>query len=73
MTQAVERAQLVERIGDYVVERDALVHEAIHERGVGAVLEQPPDEVRQQVRVRTDRRIDTHARELGQLPSGLVV
>ena len=65
MTQAVERAQLDEGIGDHLVERDALVHEAIHERGVGAILEQPPDKIGEQIRVWTDRRIDTHARELG--------
>ncbi len=46
------------RIGDEFGDGDARIDDAIDKRRVGAVLEQPAHEVREQRLVRTDRRID---------------
>ncbi len=46
------------RIGDKIVDRHARVGDAVHERGVGAVLEQTANEIGEQGLVRADRRID---------------
>lgn len=46
------------RVGDEVVQRNRLVRNAVHERGVGAVFQQTAHEVSQQRFVRTDRRVD---------------
>ena len=47
-----------DRVGDDFVDRLPLVDDAIDERGVGAVFEQPPHEIRQQILVTADRRVD---------------
>ena len=46
------------RIGDQLVDRRRLVDDAVDERGVGAVLQQPPHQIGQQILVAADRRID---------------
>ena len=46
------------RIGDQRVDRHRRVGDPVDERGVGAVLEQPPDQVGEQGFVRADRRVD---------------
>ncbi len=46
-----------DRIGDDVGDVDRLVDDAVDERGIGAVLQQAPHEVRQQVLVAAHRRI----------------
>ena len=46
------------RIGDEVVDAHARVGDAVHERGVGAVLQQPANEVGEQGLVRADRRVN---------------
>ena len=45
-------------IGDEVVDRHARIGDAVDERGVGAVLEQPADKIGEQGLVRADRRVD---------------
>ncbi len=47
-----------ERIGHQVVDLDARIANAVDERRVGAVLEQPANEVRQEVTMAADRRVD---------------
>ena len=47
-----------DRVGDELVDRHARVGDAVDERGVGAVLEQPAHEIGEQRLVRADRRID---------------
>ena len=47
-----------DRVADHLLDRQRLVDDAIHERGIRAVLEQAAHEVRQQLLVRADRRID---------------
>ena len=46
------------RIGDEVVQRNRLVRNAVHERGVGAVFQQTAHQVSQECFVRTDRGVD---------------
>ncbi len=46
------------RVGDQLVHRHRRVGDAVDERGVGAVLQQPPHQVGQQRLVRADRRVD---------------
>ena len=56
------------RIGDEVVQRNRLVRNAVHERGVGAVFQQTAHQISQQCFVRTDRRVDAaRAVELARL------
>src|SRR5215472_10820408 len=47
------------RVGDELLDRDRGIDDAIDERGVGAVLEESPDEIGEQRLVRSDRRVDT--------------
>jgi hypothetical protein len=54
----VVRSGRVDRIGDDVGDADRRIRDPVHERRVGAVLEQPPHEVGQQVLVGADRRVD---------------
>ncbi len=54
-----EAAHALAGVGDQLAHRHALVHHAVDEAGVGAVLEQPPHQVGQQVLMRADRRVDT--------------
>jgi hypothetical protein len=56
------RALGVERIGGDRRRRDVLVDDLVDEGGVGAVFQQPPHEVGQQVAVRAHRGIDAAAR-----------
>ena len=49
---------VLDRIGQQHVDRQTGIGDAIHERGVGAVFEQAPRQVGQQLFVVTDRRID---------------
>ncbi len=64
LRQLVHRAH---RVGHDALDRLVLVDDAVHERRVGAVLEQPPHQVRQQVLVLAHRRIDAarHAESIG--------
>ena len=45
-------------IGDEVADRNVFVDDAVDERGVRAVFEQAAHEIRQQIFVRADRRVD---------------
>ena len=54
--------ELGDRIADQLVERHLLVGDAVDEAGVGAVLEQPADEIGEQLLVAADRRVDAHRR-----------
>ena len=56
--ERLDRAGGLNGIGDKVVDGHARVGDAVHERGVGAVLEQPADEIGEQGLVRADRRVD---------------
>ena len=60
-----------DRVADHLLDRQRLVDDAVDERGVGAVLEQAPHQVRQQFLVRADRRVDAArqcaARRVGEL------
>ena len=47
-----------DRIPDDLIDRQRLVDDPVDERSVGAVLQQPPDQVRKQFLVRADGRID---------------
>ena len=47
-----------DRIGDDLLDRRFLVDDAVDEGGVGAVLEQAPHQIGEQVLVAADRRID---------------
>ncbi len=58
--QRLELAQLGNRVLDQRLHRHARVHQLVHEGRVGAVLQQAPDQVRQQVLVRADRGVDAH-------------
>jgi hypothetical protein len=51
-------AATVDRIGDDVGDAHRRIGDPVHERRVGAVLEQAPHEVGQQVLVGADRRVD---------------
>ena len=67
----VEPLELGDRIADDIEHRYLLVHEAIHEGGVGAVLEQTAHQVGEQVLVLAHRRIDAHGRKALDLALGL--
>ena len=60
-----ERGEALQRIGDDVLDRRALVDEAIDERRVGAVLQEPTHQIGQKILVPADRRIDA-ARQIGR-------
>ena len=63
------RFQRRDRISGDEIGRDIVIEERVHERRVGAILEQAPHKIRQQVFMTTDRRIDAH-RQL-RLSSGV--
>ena len=58
MRHALQRIDLGDGIRHHLLGRQARIDDAIDERGVGAVLEQAPHQVGQQVFVRTHRRVD---------------
>src|SRR5437667_2229674 len=60
--------QLLDWIGDQVLERHIGVGDLVHERGVGAVLQQAAHQVRQEVSEAADRRVDAYrdVRMLGE-------
>jgi hypothetical protein len=58
------RRDRVEGVADDLLGGDALVHDTVHEGGVGAVLEEAADEVGQEVAVRADGGVDAKARAL---------
>ncbi len=58
MRFAGEAAHDVDRVGDQIADRQGFVDDAIDERGVRAILEQAAHQIRQQVFVRADRRVD---------------
>ena len=70
----LKRVELGDGVPDQLVERDLLVGDAVDEAGIGAVLEQPSNEIGEQLLVAADRRVDPHRRpriadavlELGQ-------
>ena len=47
-------------IGDDRLFGDRRINQAMHETGIGAVLQQPPHQIGEQVLMRADRRIDAH-------------
>ena len=51
-------ARLLDRIGQQLIDRTVRIGDLVHERGVGAVLQQPAHEIGEQRLVRADRRID---------------
>ncbi len=57
MRNRFERSNHLDRIADQVGDRHALVGDAVDEAGVGAVFQQAAHQVRQQVFMRTDRRV----------------
>ena len=61
MRRRRQRACDVDGISDDLLAARLGLHEPIHERRVRAVLEQPPHEIRQQVLVTADRRVDAAA------------
>ena len=67
-----QRGEALDRIGDDVVDRRALVDEAVDEGGVGAVLEEPAHEIGEQILVPSDRRIDA-ARQVERGADDLLV
>ncbi len=58
---------LGDRIANDLGHRHLLVHEAIHERGIRAVLEQSPHQVRQQVLVLAHGRVHADSRKFSDL------
>ncbi|GAB1461223.1 hypothetical protein MASR2M50_29980 [Thauera sp.] len=60
MRRAGERGGLLDRVGDQLLHRHALVHDAVDEAGVGAVLEQAAHQVGEQGLVAAHRRVDAH-------------
>jgi hypothetical protein len=64
-----------DRIAHQVVDRHRLVGDAVDEAGVGAVLQQAPHQVRQQVLVRTHRRVHAagHVEAVGRHDFGVQV
>ncbi len=57
MRNTLERIDLGDRIGNDLFRRQTRIDDAVDERRVGAVLEQAPHEIRQQVFMRAHRRI----------------
>ena len=57
MRHALERVDFGDRIGHHFFGGQARIDDAIDERGVGAVLEQTPHQIGQQVFVRAHRRV----------------
>ena len=53
-----EPFDVLHRVGHELLDRDAVVGDAVHERGVRAVLEQPPHQVGEQRLVAAHRRVD---------------
>src|SRR3974390_1836642 len=47
-----------DRVGNDLLDRLLVVPDSVDERGIGAVLEQPAHEIREQVLMAADRRID---------------
>ena len=47
-----------DRVGDDLVDRGMLVDDAVDERGVGAVFEQPPHQIGEQILMAADWRVD---------------
>ena len=60
-----QRVHFEHRIADDIGDGCLLIDDAIDERRVGAVLQQPPHQVRQQILVRADRRV--HAARQAEL------
>ena len=58
MCNALERIDFGDGVGHHLFRRKAGIDDAVDERRVGAILEQAPDEIRQQVFMCADRRID---------------
>ena len=54
----LECPRLLDRIGQQLIDRKVRIGDLVHERGVGAILEQPAHEIGEQGLVRADRRID---------------
>ena len=71
--ETLQALQIRDRVAHDVGHRHLLVHEPIHERRVGAVLQQPPHEIRQQILVLAHRRVHADRRERADLTGGLGV
>jgi hypothetical protein len=67
----IEPFELGDGISHDVQYRHLLVHEAVHEGGVRAILEQTAHQVGEQVFVHAHRRIDAHGRKALDLALGL--
>src|SRR4029450_5994408 len=59
MRNRVERLYLCNWVGRDLGGWQALMDDAIDERSVGAILEEPPHKIRQQIRMRSDGRVDS--------------
>ena len=62
----------VDRVGDDLLDRHALVQQGVDERGVGAVLQQAANQVGQQVFVTADRRVGPQGDAVIEVVGGLV-
>ena len=58
MAGAADRGDLRHRIGEQILVGQILVGELVDEGGIGAVLQQPPDQIGEQVAMAADRRVD---------------
>jgi len=58
----LKRGDLLKRVRNDIVDGKIGVDELVHERGVGAVLEEAAHEIGQQLLVAADRRVDARAR-----------
>ncbi len=58
MRELLELLDLCDRVGNHLVRRQLFVDDPVDERAVGAVFEQPAHQIRQQIAMITDRRVD---------------
>ena len=65
MRLGAQGGEALERIGDDLLDRRRVVDQPVDERGVGAVLQEAPHQIGQQILVPADRRIDA-ARQVGR-------
>ena len=68
----IQAFDLCKRVGDHLVQGNLPVHEAVDERGIGAVFEQSPHQIGEQFFVRAHRGVDADRRQVGNLPARLV-
>ena len=73
MGGGLKTLQLGNGIADNVSYRHLLIHKAVHERSIGAIFEQPPDQIRKQILVFAHGGIHPHRGEGRELTRGLRV